>query len=130
MINIKLRRGVSVSIAPEEVDLVVANDKYVDVHTNGVTYLHDESIRTLLKRYPDNFIEIWRGVIINPNLIKEIKGTQLLGRSITLTRSISTHPDEIFISRRKYGSVIRKLYKLNKLGPTIPRGSTRLVVNN
>ncbi|ASB49716.1 LytR/AlgR family response regulator transcription factor [Alkalitalea saponilacus] len=61
-------------IKTEHITHFKANEKYVDFFTNnGEKYISEMSLKKLLDRLPDHFIQIHRGIIVNINYIKEFR---------------------------------------------------------
>ena len=123
MIRIKPRRKVIIELAPCDIVVAHASDKYVDIYTKDGIYLHDESISTLVKKYPNDFVEVKRGLLVNVSNIASIQGTILAGKQITLKEHKDHYPDDITISRRSVGSVMRKLVRLGRLPSNYNRRS-------
>ena len=115
MIRINLRPKVFIELAPCDIVIAHASEKYVDIYTKDSIYLHDESISTLVKKYPNDFVEVKRGLLVNVNNIVSIQGTMLVGKQITLKEHKDHYPNDITISRRRVGSVMRKLVQLGRL---------------
>lgn len=58
----------------EDISYFMAEEKYVTIYTlNGKKYLSDYSIKDLALKLERIFVQIQRGLLINPNLINEIK---------------------------------------------------------
>ena len=123
MIRINLRPKVFVELAPCDVVIAHASDKYVDIYTKDSVYIHDESISTLVKKYPNDFVEVKRGLLVNVRNIASIHGTTLTGKQITLKEHKDHYPNDITISRRSVGSVMRKLVQLGRLPSNYNRRS-------
>ena len=123
MIRINVRPKVFVELAPCDVVIARASDKYVDIYTKDKIYIHNESISTLVKKYPNDFVEVKRGLLVNVCNIASIQGTILAGKQITLKEHKDHYPDDITISRRSVGSVMRKLVQLGRLPTNYNRRS-------
>ena len=123
MIRINVRPKVFVELAPCDVVVARASDKYADIYTKDNIYIHDESISTLVKKYPNDFVEVKRGLLVNVCNIASIQGTILAGKQITLKEHKDHYPDDIMISRRNVGSVMRKLVQLGRLPSNYNRRS-------
>lgn len=53
---------------------LVANEKYVEFFTReGKKYLTEQSLKKILERLPDNFMQIHRSIIVNLNFVKEYR---------------------------------------------------------
>ena len=123
MIRINLSSKVFIELAPCDIVVAHASDKYVDIYTKDGIYLHDESISTLVKKYPNDFVEVKRGLLVNVNNIVSIQGTVLAGKQITLKEHKDHYPNDITISRRRVGYVMRKLVQLGRLPSNYNRRS-------
>lgn len=53
-----------------DVELIEADSKYLSIYAKGMVYIHDVSIKSILKKYPDVFMEVKRGKLVNPNKIR------------------------------------------------------------
>jgi two-component system, LytTR family, response regulator len=61
-------------IKTDNICYFTATDKYVEFHTSdSKKFLTDLSLKKLIERLPDNFIQIQRGLIVNTNFIKEFR---------------------------------------------------------
>ena len=123
MIRINIRPKVFVELSPCDVVIAHASDKYVDIYTKDSVYIHNESISVLVEKYPDDFVEVKRGLLVNVRNIVSIQGTLLTGKQITLKEHKDHYPNDITISRRSVGSVMRKLVQLGRLPTNYNRRS-------
>ena len=58
----------------DRISCFTANEKYVEFFTkDGKKYLTELSLKKLLKRLPDNFKQVQRGIIVNIDFIKEYR---------------------------------------------------------
>jgi two-component system, LytTR family, response regulator len=61
-------------IKTEVITYFKANEKYVEFFTTqGEKYLTELSLKKLLERLPDNFVQVHRGTIVNTDHIKECR---------------------------------------------------------
>jgi two-component system, LytTR family, response regulator len=61
-------------IKTERITYFSASDKYVEFLTaDGKKYLTELSLKKLLERLPEGFIQIQRGLIVNTNFVKEYR---------------------------------------------------------
>lgn len=61
-------------IKTETITHFEANDKYVEFFTaDGKKYLTELSLKKLLERLPENFIQIQRALLVNANYVKEYR---------------------------------------------------------
>ena len=123
MIRINLRPKVFIELAPCDIVVAHASEKYVDIYTKDGIYLHDESISTLVKKYPNDFVEVKRGLLVNVRNIVSIQGTLLTGKQITLKEHKDHYPEEIIISRRRVAPLMHKLILLGRLPSNYNRRS-------
>ncbi|GLQ91943.1 LytR/AlgR family response regulator transcription factor [Dyella acidisoli] len=72
--RISVRLGESIRvIAIEDIDWIRAEGNYVQIHVDGVSYLHRETLRHLLEALdPTCFLRIHRGTLVNVKRIREI----------------------------------------------------------
>ena len=129
MIRINIRPKVFVELSPCDVVIAHASDKYVDIYTKDSVYIHNESISTLVKKYPDDFVEVKRGLLVNVRNIVSIQGTLLTGKQITLKEHKDHYPKEIIISRRRLAPLMHKLILLGRLPSNYNRRSCFVKLN-
>jgi two-component system LytT family response regulator len=55
----------------EDVSFFEADNNYTTIHSEQGTFLSTESILSLEKKLPDNFLRIHRGIIMNKDYVKE-----------------------------------------------------------
>jgi DNA-binding LytR/AlgR family response regulator len=55
----------------EDVSFFEADNNYTTIHSEQETFLSTESILSLEKKLPDNFLRIHRGIIMNKDYVKE-----------------------------------------------------------
>ncbi len=61
-------------IKTENITYFSSSDKYVEFYTNeNIKYLTELSLKKLLERLPNNFVQIHRGIIVNINFVKEFR---------------------------------------------------------
>lgn len=58
----------------EHITHLIANEKYVEFFTDaGEQYLTELSLKKLLERLPNNFVQVQRSTIVNLNYVKEFR---------------------------------------------------------
>ncbi len=61
-------------VKTDRITHLIAKDKYVEFFTaDGQTYLTELTLKKLLERLPEAFIQVQRGIIVNKNYIKEYR---------------------------------------------------------
>ncbi len=74
-ISVRLRNTIKL-INFEEIQYLVAKDKYVSIQANNQEFISSQTISGLIKELPEYFIQIQRGTILNRKYIQEINKLQ------------------------------------------------------
>jgi len=83
------RRGETVRIDLDQVDLVSAEGEYVRLHVGGVSYLHREPISAILRRFdPRRYLRVHRSYIVNRDRIVAIRRRTAGGYKLVLEGEI------------------------------------------
>jgi len=99
--RISVRIGESIRvIATQDIDWIRAEGNYVQIHVDGASYLHRETLRHLLGALdPSRFLRIHRSTLVNVERIREIhplfQGNAEVvlhnGTRLNLSRRFRTH---------------------------------------
>jgi two-component system LytT family response regulator len=96
-------------VKTEDIAYFEASEKYVELNNKlGKKHLLDQSLSFLESKLPGHFLRINRAIIINTQLIKEIRRYMGSKYSIVLNDMLQTH----IISGRYYSENVKKLLDL------------------
>lgn len=62
--------NVIATLIPEDVDLLVAEDKYVTLYSGGRSYVYESSVLGIMSSHPGKYVEVRRGVAARPDAIE------------------------------------------------------------
>ena len=97
-------QGKPTTIIPvKDVEFFKAEDKYINVNFGGRVLLSSGTIKSLIKKLPDNFMQIAKGTVINKNFVVGYSTYNGRGRRVV---HVHFKNNELVKATERYNKVI------------------------
>lgn len=98
------------SIHVDNIDMIEADTKYLNLYTEGRIYIYDGTIKQMLKDNPGTFIEVKRGKLVKQGLISHLEKDFSSNHFVVIKKHPIGYP-KFKVSRRRLNDVLKKLPK-------------------
>lgn len=115
MIRINTKRSDWIEVPVEDIVLIQASDKYVDIYTRDRVYVHTESIKAIFERHSDVFIKPCRGLLVKIDEVKELRKLYLDKTELVLKEPLVNGKINFRISRGVFLPLVERLNSIGRI---------------